>query len=188
MSFDGKLSQPLRRGDTLVIKTSNFPVPTICKDDSTADWFASLDQALGFNTRMKQRVRENESPFFLGGSPSSCVCARPLRSSLRPGTWLFLFSVLDGSYAHTSRSMVLNLRFSCVRGKADPLKPSRYTNYLALTPHVAYLPSGFPVLEVCIHDSDKAIYSAHYFQAVFFVGTVFLRFFAFFCVFLCCFR
>ncbi|CAN0400682.1 unnamed protein product, partial [Scytosiphon promiscuus] len=32
--FDGKLSQPLRRGDTLVIKTSNFPVPTICKDDS----------------------------------------------------------------------------------------------------------------------------------------------------------
>eukprot|EP00903_Cladosiphon_okamuranus_P013576 g12646.t1 len=55
VSFDGKLSQPLRRGDTLVIKTSNFPVPTICKDDSTADWFASLDQALGFNTRMKQR-------------------------------------------------------------------------------------------------------------------------------------
>lgn len=41
-----------------MIKTSNFPVPTICKDDSTADWFASLDQALGFNTRMKQRVRK----------------------------------------------------------------------------------------------------------------------------------
>ncbi|CAM9739147.1 unnamed protein product [Ectocarpus sp. 12 AP-2014] len=55
VSFDGKLSQDLCRGDTLVIKTSNFPVPTICKDDSTADWFASLDQALGFNTRMKQR-------------------------------------------------------------------------------------------------------------------------------------
>lgn len=31
VSFDGKLSQPLRRGDTLVVKTSNFPVPTICK-------------------------------------------------------------------------------------------------------------------------------------------------------------
>lgn len=31
VSFDGKLSQPLLRGDTLVVKTSNFPVPTICK-------------------------------------------------------------------------------------------------------------------------------------------------------------
>lgn len=29
----------------------------VCQDDSTADWFASLDQALGFNTRMVQRVR-----------------------------------------------------------------------------------------------------------------------------------
>ncbi|CAM9382497.1 unnamed protein product [Ascophyllum nodosum] len=56
VSFDGKLSQPLRRGDKLVVKTSNFPVPTICKFDSTADWFTSLDQALGFNTRMRQRA------------------------------------------------------------------------------------------------------------------------------------
>lgn len=61
VSFDGKLSQPLRRGDTLVIKTSNFPVPTICKNDSTADWFASLDQALGFNTRMVQRAFQSPS-------------------------------------------------------------------------------------------------------------------------------
>ena len=34
-----------------------MPLP---QDDSTADWFASLDQALGFNTRILQRVSELE--------------------------------------------------------------------------------------------------------------------------------
>ena len=34
-----------------------LPLP---QDDSTADWFASLDQALGFNTRILQRVSELE--------------------------------------------------------------------------------------------------------------------------------
>jgi hypothetical protein len=31
----------------LPLQMSSFPVPTICRDDSTADWFSSLDGALG---------------------------------------------------------------------------------------------------------------------------------------------
>lgn len=37
------------------------------QDDSTADWFASLDQALGFNTRILQRVSERRRSVAYSG-------------------------------------------------------------------------------------------------------------------------
>lgn len=56
VSFDGKHTQALKRGDSLIINMSMYPVPTICKKDSTGDWFHSLDNALGFNTRVRQKA------------------------------------------------------------------------------------------------------------------------------------
>jgi len=55
VSFDGKHQRPLRRGDSIEIKMSYFPVPTVCRRDHTRDWFSSLDNALNFNLRSRQK-------------------------------------------------------------------------------------------------------------------------------------
>eukprot|EP00775_Hariotina_reticulata_P010371 gene10371-10529_t len=42
--FDGKQRQELQRGDSVFIKMSENPVPTINKTDLTTDWFESLER------------------------------------------------------------------------------------------------------------------------------------------------
>ncbi|CAM9771744.1 unnamed protein product [Chrysoparadoxa australica] len=63
VSFDGKNTQPLRQGDSLVVQMSAFPVPTICSNDSTSDWFGSLGGAFGFNRRTSQKPFDIERFF-----------------------------------------------------------------------------------------------------------------------------
>jgi len=55
LSFDGKRSAVLGKGGSLEVKMSYFPVPTVCKNDHTRDWFSSLDKGLNFNQRQKQK-------------------------------------------------------------------------------------------------------------------------------------
>jgi NAD+ kinase len=55
VSFDGKHRCELRRGDSVKIKMSEHPLPTINKRDQTNDWFASLVRCLNWNDRIEQR-------------------------------------------------------------------------------------------------------------------------------------
>lgn len=53
--FDGKRRQELARGDSVVVRMSTNPVPTISKTDQTHDWFSSLERCFGWNDRAEQR-------------------------------------------------------------------------------------------------------------------------------------
>lgn len=48
-SFDGKTRVQLQRGDRITISSSNYPVPTVCRDDQTRDWIAGLGHCLRWN-------------------------------------------------------------------------------------------------------------------------------------------
>ncbi len=53
--FDGKQRQELARGDSVRVRMSTNPVPTISKTDQTRDWFASLERCFGWNDRAEQK-------------------------------------------------------------------------------------------------------------------------------------
>ena len=55
VSFDGKARHEMKRGDSVRVKMSEFPLPTINKADQTNDWFASLGRCLSWNDRIEQR-------------------------------------------------------------------------------------------------------------------------------------
>ena len=55
VAFDGKHRQELRRGDSVQIQMSAYPVPTINKDNHSADWLDSLKRNFNFNARPRQK-------------------------------------------------------------------------------------------------------------------------------------
>lgn len=55
VAFDGKNRRELRRGDSLQIQMSAFPVPTINRGDHSSDWLSSLKRNFNFNTRPRQQ-------------------------------------------------------------------------------------------------------------------------------------
>ena len=62
VSFDGKHSEPLNRGQILRVAMSNNPLPTVNRVDDTADWFDGIASAFHFNERPMQRsLREPPS-------------------------------------------------------------------------------------------------------------------------------
>ena len=56
VSFDGRGRSELKKGDSVTVTTSVFPIPSVCATDQIQDWFASLDQCLRWNDRKKQRI------------------------------------------------------------------------------------------------------------------------------------
>lgn len=54
--FDGKLRQELQRGDSVVVRMSSHPMPTINRTDLTGDWFDSLDRCFGWSNRQEQQA------------------------------------------------------------------------------------------------------------------------------------
>ena len=55
VAFDGRYRRLLHRGDSVVIRMSPHPVPTIDRTDHTADWLGSLKRNFNFNTRVDQK-------------------------------------------------------------------------------------------------------------------------------------
>ncbi|ORX96045.1 ATP-NAD kinase [Basidiobolus meristosporus CBS 931.73] len=55
-SFDGHHRVELNRGDSITITASNFPLPSICKDDQSKDWFNGLRRVLNWNERIPQKM------------------------------------------------------------------------------------------------------------------------------------
>jgi NAD+ kinase len=52
--FDGKHRTELNRGDSVQIRMSAHPVPTINRADHSSDWLGSLKRNFNFNTRVRQ--------------------------------------------------------------------------------------------------------------------------------------
>ena len=55
VAFDGKHRQELRRGESVQIRLSAYPVPTLNRYDHSSDWLGSLKQNFNFNSRPRQR-------------------------------------------------------------------------------------------------------------------------------------
>jgi NAD+ kinase len=55
VAFDGKHRQELARGDSVQIRMSSYPVPTINRDDHSSDWLGSLKRNFNFNSRARQQ-------------------------------------------------------------------------------------------------------------------------------------
>ncbi|KAJ3326067.1 hypothetical protein HDU76_013040 [Blyttiomyces sp. JEL0837] len=54
-AFDGRNRTELRQGDFVSVSMSRYPVPTVCNDDQSKDWFESLRRCLHWNVRMRQK-------------------------------------------------------------------------------------------------------------------------------------
>jgi NAD+ kinase len=55
MSLDGKDICGLQVGDSVHIAMSSHPVPAICRETDSKDWFASVNEALQWNRRVEQK-------------------------------------------------------------------------------------------------------------------------------------
>jgi NAD+ kinase len=55
-SFDGRGRVPLAPGDSVRVRLSRWPMPTVCAGDATADWFSSVRETLHWNERRVQGV------------------------------------------------------------------------------------------------------------------------------------
>ncbi|PNH12911.1 NAD(H) kinase 1 [Tetrabaena socialis] len=53
-SFDGKDRQALNAGDAVMIRMSAWPVPTICSENASMDWFSGVREGLHWNMRRLQ--------------------------------------------------------------------------------------------------------------------------------------
>eukprot|EP00818_Percolomonas_sp_WS_P009352 CAMPEP_0117446146 /NCGR_PEP_ID=MMETSP0759-20121206/6174_1 /TAXON_ID=63605 /ORGANISM="Percolomonas cosmopolitus, Strain WS" /LENGTH=614 /DNA_ID=CAMNT_0005238371 /DNA_START=128 /DNA_END=1972 /DNA_ORIENTATION=- len=58
LSFDGSNRQELRKGDSVHIETSEWPVPLIVTNDATSAWFRDLSESFGWSKRKQQRAWE----------------------------------------------------------------------------------------------------------------------------------
>lgn len=55
--------QELLKGDSVRVRMSPNPVPTINKADQTTDWFGSLERCFGWNERIIQKpLEEKKTP------------------------------------------------------------------------------------------------------------------------------
>ena len=55
VAFDGRERREMKRGDSLVIKFSHFPVPAVCQDGENKDWFGAMTMGLNWNLRASQK-------------------------------------------------------------------------------------------------------------------------------------
>ncbi|KAI8813261.1 ATP-NAD kinase-like domain-containing protein, partial [Cladochytrium replicatum] len=54
-SFDGRHRTELKQGDFITVTMSRHPLPTLCQEDQSSDWFESLRRCLHWNERARQR-------------------------------------------------------------------------------------------------------------------------------------
>ena len=54
VSFDGKNPQTLYPGDSVLVRTSVYPLPAVCSVDQHVDWFNSVTKKLLWNVREQQ--------------------------------------------------------------------------------------------------------------------------------------
>ncbi|KAI8996048.1 ATP-NAD kinase-like domain-containing protein [Gaertneriomyces semiglobifer] len=55
-SLDGRLRVQLNKGDRIVVRAGVWPVPTVCWEDQSRDWFKGLERCLGWGRRERQKA------------------------------------------------------------------------------------------------------------------------------------
>ena len=85
VSFDGKNPQLLHPGDRVVIKTSVWPLPSVCRSDQHVDWFTSLSTKLLWNVREMQGVSDKGASTPRSASPSRSASSRARRPPVASG-------------------------------------------------------------------------------------------------------
>ncbi|CAI5744247.1 unnamed protein product [Peronospora destructor] len=55
VSFDGKNRVRMKRGDSIVVRVSSYPLPSICRVNENQDWFESMITNLSWNQRRAQK-------------------------------------------------------------------------------------------------------------------------------------
>ncbi|CAH0484807.1 unnamed protein product [Peronospora farinosa] len=55
VSFDGKNRVHMKRGDSIVVRVSSYPLPSICRVNENQDWFESMITNLNWNQRRAQK-------------------------------------------------------------------------------------------------------------------------------------
>ncbi|KAG6580343.1 NAD kinase [Phytophthora cinnamomi] len=55
VSFDGKNRVRMERGDSIVVRVSSYPLPSICRVNENQDWFESMITNLNWNQRRAQK-------------------------------------------------------------------------------------------------------------------------------------
>ncbi|KAG2493282.1 hypothetical protein HYH03_008418 [Edaphochlamys debaryana] len=68
--FDGRMRQELSRGDSVKVRMSENPVPTINRTDLTGDWFDSLERCFRWSDRTVQKPLSPEQLADLNSSPA----------------------------------------------------------------------------------------------------------------------
>ncbi|KAJ1553569.1 hypothetical protein HK096_007333, partial [Nowakowskiella sp. JEL0078] len=56
VSFDGRHRTELKQGDFIILTMSHLPMPTVCMEDQSSDWFESLRRCLHWNERTRQKA------------------------------------------------------------------------------------------------------------------------------------
>ncbi|TDH68800.1 hypothetical protein CCR75_000139 [Bremia lactucae] len=62
VSFDGKDRVRLERGDSIVVRVSSYPLPSICRVNENQDWFESMITNLNWNQRRAQKPWQSPVP------------------------------------------------------------------------------------------------------------------------------
>lgn len=55
VSFDGRGRVELKQGDHIKVTASQFPIPTVCADKQSTDWFHAISRTLKWNERERQK-------------------------------------------------------------------------------------------------------------------------------------
>jgi len=65
-SFDGRHRIELKQGDFITVTSSRYPMPTICLNGQSNDWFNSLRRCLKWNDRVRQKAFSSSDNYIPG--------------------------------------------------------------------------------------------------------------------------
>ena len=65
-SFDGRHRIELKQGDFITVTSSPYPMPTICLNGQSNDWFNSLRRCLKWNDRVRQKAFSSSDNYIPG--------------------------------------------------------------------------------------------------------------------------
>ncbi|ORX48086.1 ATP-NAD kinase [Piromyces finnis] len=65
-SFDGRHRIELKQGDFITVTSSRYPMPTICLNGQSNDWYNSLRRCLKWNDRVRQKAFTSQDSYIPG--------------------------------------------------------------------------------------------------------------------------
>ncbi|KAG4086294.1 ATP-NAD kinase [Neocallimastix lanati (nom. inval.)] len=95
-SFDGRHRIELKQGDFITVTSSRYPMPTICLNGQSNDWFNSLRRCLKWNDRVRQKAFSSSDNYI--PKPVSV-------SSLKTELDESMKSIMENALAHNNNQI-----------------------------------------------------------------------------------